>query len=319
MGNKYIFVIINNYYKKPFKIILEKIFENKIYDLSNIKFIKLNELPWFYNNKVCLYEQGLNDGCNIILNYEDDNILKYLKIKGYDFKKYDISKNIFKNYKIVKKINKKINFIKYFYYIVLIFVLTYLLNNIHKYIIENIGYEINKGSFERIEKLIEDNIASKLSMVSIIKKYYYYIDRLKSIKIDKPKKCLNIGIISNNYIFNALYYDYTIERLLSNKNMISNRYITLFKEDKFRIKYYKYIVKKLINNEYDGIVFFSEEGNIVDDSASLFLEKFCNKENISFINIIFNENINEKNIENKINMLNDLIIMNSRKKMIEKY
>ena len=319
MDNKYIFILINSHYKKPFKIVLEKMFQNRIYEFVDVEFNKLSELSWFYNNRICLYEQGLKNGCNIILNYNDNDIMRYLKIKGYDFKNYNISKNIFKNYRIVKKLNKKINFFKYCYYLILIFLIKYLLDNIQKYIIENIGYEIKKGNFERIEKLIEDNIVSKLNIITIIKKYYYYIERLRSINLDKPKKCLNIGIISNNFIFNNLYSDYTIERELSNKNMICRRYIPFFKNDKFLIKYYRYLINKLINGGCDGIIFLSEEGSIIDDNSYVLLEKISSKVGMPFININFNESTSKKNIENKINMLNDLIIMNNKKKIREKY
>ena len=305
-------------------IILEKLFLCKIYCLSDIDNLYYNELPYYLNQRLSLYKKGLNQGCNIILNYNDSEILKILK-KDYEFEDYKISNNFIKNYKIVKKINNKINIFKYTKYAILINLIIYLLNNIQKYITMNIGFEITKGNFIRIKNKIDDDLCSELKFLTIIKKYSYYLNRLKCISLDKPKKCLNIGVFSNEYVHNKLYYDYTLENILSNKNMICKK--SFYHINKFKYKYYKYKINKyckyitninvvkniydILYNDYDGIIYITQDANLLDDVSMIIIENICKKEKISMINISFNEKISKMYIENNINMLYDLININN--------
>ena len=180
MNDKKILLIIDNYYK-PIKNILEKLFLCKIYLISDI--LKLNnyDISYFYKKKISAYKQGLDNGCNIVLNNNDNDILDVLKNEGYKFEQYNITNNIFKNYKIIKKINNKINIFNYLKYYLLINLSILLINNFQKYIRTNIGFEINKGNFERIEKSINNNLLSRLNIFTILKKYFYFKNRLNSI------------------------------------------------------------------------------------------------------------------------------------------
>lgn len=308
MNKNNVYLLIDYYYKEPLKIIFEKLLMTNINCISDINDI---------------YEETSN---NIIIsykNYDDTN------------KQYHFTNNIFNNYKIVKKINNKINVIKYIRYYILIILSTCLINKVQKYIRSNIGFEINDGSFERIEKSFKNNLTNKLSMFSIIKEYHYYMKRLKNLKIDKPKRCINIGILSNDYIPNKLYYDYTVEKILSNKNIYCIRIIgqSYFSDLFVKYKLYKirkyckynignkvinniYFLKKLIKLQYDGIIFIKKD-NIIDISTNSLIDSICSKEKIPMISIKFDNNINKINIENNINVLYDLIKLNNNNKMRE--
>ena len=115
--NKKVLMIMDDYYKIPVRDLLEKL---------------LNcEVEVIYNSNL---ENALEDDGNIILNYHDKimfyNTCCTLKKKGYKFESYNISNDIFKNYKIVKNINPNINIFKYIKYKILIKFIIYLLNNI---------------------------------------------------------------------------------------------------------------------------------------------------------------------------------------------
>lgn len=317
--NNNIILLVEKYYSEPVRLIFEKMLSCNIYCLSNLE----------DNN----YQKIIDNDYNIIINYMNNSIINILKQDGYKFKVYNITNNNINNYKVIKKINNKINIFIYIKYVILLYLTIYLINNLQKYIRSSIGYEINKGSFERIEKRINSTFTSKLNIISIIKNYFYYKGRLKEIYIDKPKKCLKIEILSNEYIFNKLYYDYTIENLLSNKNMKCDRYIGKTYINKIIKKYYMYKikkyckydigsnsikniykVKKALNLKYDGIIFISNDENIIDECTSLIIESICKKENMPMINIKFDNNINKLYIDNNINMLYDLININNTKK-----
>ena len=305
-----IYLLIDDYYKEPLKNIFERLLDYKIYCISDI------------NNQ---YEENEN---NIIINY---NNISFFKNK----KEYILTNNLIKNYKILKQINSKIDIFKFIRYYTLIDLTIFLINQIQKYIRSNIGFEINKGNFERIEKSFNKNLTKKLTIYSILKEYKYYIKRFKNIKLDKPKKCINIGILSSSYIPSKLYYDYTLEKMLSDKNIICNRVIgkpyfsdLFIKYHLYKIrKYCKYnignkvvnniyVLKKLINNKYDGLIFI-KSNSIEDISTSLLIDSICSKEKMPMISLNYDEKINEINIENNINVFYDLIKLNNSNKMSE--
>ena len=231
--------------------------------------------------------------------------------------------------KNVKKINNKIRLYKYIRNIFLIRLVKRLINKTKKYITSNIGFEINEGSFERVDKLVNERI----HYGNIIKNYFYYIKRLKNISLDKPKKIYKIGIISNNYIPINLYYDYTIEKLMGLKNIEPIRYINFNKINKFKLKYYLYkindycenniglniikniyITKKLIDNKCDGILNIIDSNLISDIDSNIIINNMCNKNNIPLVTLNYNEKSTKLDIENIVKVLYDSIhIKNSNK------
>ena len=157
MEYKKIMLIIDQYYNKPIKNILDKMFLCEVYCLSNVEYDYNKELNYYFNQRTNTYKNGLDNGCNIVLNFNDDDIINLLKIKKYNFIDYKVSNNVINNYKIVKEINEKINFFKYIVYNYYIFLTIFLINRFQKIIRKNIGFEINKGSYERIENSFINN------------------------------------------------------------------------------------------------------------------------------------------------------------------
>ena len=156
-----------------------------------------------------------------------------------------------------------------------------LKNNLQKYIRRNIGFEINKGSFERINKLIMNTDDFKMLLIN----YHYYINRLKNIPLDKPKKVFYVAVIINKIINNALLNDYTIEKIASNKNIICDRY------------YNNVNIKKIIKKRYDGILYIGINKEKI----------ICENDQIPILFVCFNERINEITLENSLNVLSDFI------------
>lgn len=313
--NKKVLMIIDDYYKIPVRDLLEKL---------------LNcEVEVIYNSNL---ENALEDDGNIILNYHDKimfyNTCCTLKKKGYKFESYNISNDIFKNYKIVKNINPNINIFKYIKYTILIKFIIYLLSNIQMYIRKNIGFEINDGSFDRIIKTMNNNIHKDENIIKILKKYFYYKERFNNIALDKPKKYLKLGIISNEYISKNLYYDYTLEKLLSNKNIEPLRYINNPITNRLKTRYYRYKIRKycknnignnIIKNIYNvlklkkrkcnAVLLLMNKNNYQDIILSILLESICFKEKMTFLKLDF-EIINEEKLENNINAFYDILNLN---------
>lgn len=336
MIDNYICLIVNDYYKESIKNILENLLSSKVYCISKINYINDINLPYSIKSRFYSYKKCLDEGCNIILNYNDDIIMNKLIKDNYKFEVFNINSNFIIDYKTVKKINKKINIFKYNYYKLITKLTIYFIDKLQEFINLNIGFEITKGTIERINKSINNNLTSTLNIRSIIKQYFYYKNRLKNIKLDKPNKCLKVGIISNNYILNELYFNHTIEELSSNKNIevkrYTNRYINNYILNKYYFykirKYCKYNIKnnitqniyrliKLIKKEYDGIILLTQYKHIDDEILNIIINNICRNENISFINIDFDENISEIKIDNTIDVFYDMITINNAKKKDE--
>ena len=170
MSDNNVFLLIDNQYKECIKNILEKLFNCNVNCISIFSDFKIDDTK-----------------NNIVINYKNNY---YLKNKN--FREYIVNDNIIKNYYVIKRINTKINIIKYLKYLILINITIILINNIQKYIRSNIGYEIVDGSFERIERGMNNNLTRDVDLISIMKNYIYYKKRFKDIKLDKPKKCLQV-------------------------------------------------------------------------------------------------------------------------------
>jgi len=232
-------------------------------------------------------------------------------------------------YKLLENVylNKKINAIKK---IIIIKIVKHMIDNFQKYIRSNIGFEIIEGSFERIEKSINDNLLLDLRIIIIIKKYYYYKNKLRNVSLDKPKNISNILILSNDYIDNKLYYNYFIEKTLGSKNITSKRNSISCNNSYLKNKYYfmkvheycKYnIGKNIINNvyitlknirkDYKAIMFLKTNTN-EDISTYIILKRICDKESIPFVYLNFNENMCEEYIKNTIVALSDMINIYNR-------
>ena len=175
---------------------------------------------------------------------------------------------------------------------------------------------------------MNNNIHKDENIIDILKKYYYYKERFSNIPLDKPKKIMKLAIISNEYIAEKLYYDFTIEKLLSNKNIEPLRYMNNPIINKFKIKYYLYKIRKycknnignnIVKNIYNVLNLKKRNCNVVlllmkkenyqDIILSILLENICYNKKITFLKLDF-ENINEEKLKNNINAFYDILNLN---------
>lgn len=335
MSKPCVLILSDKYYSDSIKKIYEKILNCNIRTISNVD-LTSDDSDICFQLKCILnqYNEGMKYGCNIILDNNEMNKLPYYKSNNYKY--YSLDGNIFKDYKVIKKINPKVKFLYYLRYKMHIKLITFLLRNTQLYIRKNIGFEINEGSFERIENALNKHIANNNNVINILKYYFYYKTKLKNVYLDKPKNCLKVGIISNKYIPVELYYNYFIEKEFSNNNIEVSRNIEYnYKESKLKIKYYLFKLRQyckynigfrelrslyrtnnFIKRNYDSIIFIKTSNCLQDINTSIIIKKMCSNNDIPFMVIDFNENITELKLKNDINAFYDMmrIIKNNNKK-----
>lgn len=336
-------------YYIPIKYIIKKITNcNIIVPPKNTK--KTIELGSKYSpSDICMpfkynlgnYIEALNSGANILIQagggcrygYYAELQEKILKDLGYQFEFINLIKNnhisLIKLYQISKKINPKLNLIKYIYYLLQGIIIIITMDKLDKYIRENIGFEKEKGTFEKIQKKYYNSISqSQLSITKILKIYKKYKQEYKNITLKETYKpsILLIGELyslmdsesSNNLEINLAKQGFKIIRytnltyLLLIKRFM--RQILLFKGRKY-IKYTlgadgtESVVHAYEHSKsgIDGIIHIKSFGCVPEINAMPILSKISEEYNVPILYLSFDSENNIANIDTKIEAFTDMI------------
>lgn len=339
---------LGNYYI-PIKYIIKKITNcNIIIPPKNTK--KTIELGSKYSpSDICMpfkynlgnYIEALNSGANILIQagggcrygYYAELQEQILSDLGYNFEFINLIQNnhisLTKLYKTAKKINSKLNIIKYIYYLLQGIILIITMDKLDKYIRENIGFEKEKGTFEKIQKKYYNSISqSQLSITKILKIYKKYKQEYKNITLKETYKpsILLIGELyslmdsesSNNLEINLAKQGFKIIRytnltyLLLIKRFM--RQILLFKGRKY-IKYTlgadgtESVVHAYEHSKsgIDGIIHIKSFGCVPEINAMPILSKISEEYNVPILYLSFDSENNIANIDTKIEAFTDMI------------
>ena len=296
-------------------------------------------MPFKYN--LGNYIESLNAGANILIQagggcrygYYAELQEQILKENGYQFEFINIIKNnhvsLLKLYKISKKINSKLNIFKYLYYIIQGVIIIITMDKIDKYIRENIGYEKNKGDFEKIEKRYKNSLQQeKLGIIKILKLYKKYKKILTEIPLAENLK-LEILIIGELYSLMDFEASNNLERNLAKEGIKVIRYtnltyLLLIKRFMRRIllwkgrKYLKYtlgadgtesVVHAVEHCKLgiDGIIHIKSFGCVPEINAMPILNKISDEYHIPILYLSFDGENNISNIDTKIEAFTDMI------------
>jgi len=185
-------------------------------------------VPFKYN--LGNYIEALENGANVLIQagggcrfgYYGELQEEILKNLGYNFKFYKLTARSLDKlafYKMLKKINPNLSFGKYVYSAYFLYKHVKLLDEIEDYIRKNIGFEVNIGDFEKLEKKFhcEMKVIKKISDIRKISVKYKKL--FKNISIKKPKNCLKVGIVGEFYVLIEPFSNYYIERELAKKGI----------------------------------------------------------------------------------------------------
>lgn len=338
-------------YNTPIKFILEKLTD---YEVRPSKQITKNTLELGSKHSpeyACLpfkytlgnYIESLEDGAGIILQagggcrfgYYYELQQQILTDLGYEFEFYSLTDNdvngIRSIYNTFKKLNPHIKKIKYLYYLLLTFLMIYFMDKTDIYIRKNIGFEIHKGSFDRIKNSMLTKFSKTKGFIDLIKNYLYYKKRFINIPLDKPKNCIKIGIVGELYTSMQPHSTYFLERELANMNVEITRFTNvtfLLITKRFKEKYYLRKIKKyckytlgsdameniarakiLIDKGYDGIIHIKPFGCTPEIGGMKILENLCNDENMPLMFLTFDTNTSELGIKTRLEAFYDMLNM----------
>lgn len=295
-------------------------------------------VPFKYNmgNYIEALEMGANTliqgggGCRY--GYFGELEEKILRDLGYDFEFYNmISDNhisLKKGYRFCKKMNSRTNPFKCLYYLFNSLLMIIFIDKIEKYIRLNMGFEVEKGSFEKLEKEYLNSFKNN-GICKNIWLYFKYKKEFKKILIDKPLSHLRVyllgelySLIDSNTAYDTerklikmgieVYRDTDLTYLLITKRFKLNRMIRRGK------KYIKYhlgadasgtIVKSLEAAEkgFDGILHLKSFGCTPEISAMSILPKISLEYNIPILYFSFDAEDNEVGVDTRLEAFYDMI------------
>lgn len=336
-------------YYIPIKFLLTKLTKYKVIESPPItkKTIELGSkhspdfvcIPFKYN--LGNFIETLNNGSNVLIQagggcrygYYSEVQEKILKDLGYDFEFYSLvdSDRItpLSLYKTFKKIDKRIPIYKMLYYPLLTILMIRYMDNIDNYIRLNIGFEVEKNSFDNLKKEMLNSFKNCKGYISLTLRYLKYKKKFKKLEINKPKNCLKVGIIGELYTSMEPFASYFLEKELASMNIEVKRFTNvsflLYEKKLVKKKYLRYIKeyckytigadgmdnvyrsKYLINKGYDGLIHIKPFGCTPEIGAIPIIRKVCQDNKIPIIYFSFDSQTSETGIKTRLEAFYDML------------
>ena len=287
--------------------------------------------------------EALDMGANVLIQfgggcrygYYSELQKQILKDLGYKFELYNLvtagKTDIKRIYKIIKKIDKNFNLFKGLYYLFITYKMIKYMDKIDDYIGRNVGFEVEKNSFNNLLKEMLEKFSLVNNPISLCYLYHKYFKKFKKIKINKPNNCLKVGLIGELYTLMEPFSNYYIEKELAKFNIEIKRFTnvnyllfsnkkTTNKALKKAKKYMKYKMcadassnvywtKYLGQKKYDGIIHIKSSFCTPEISVMPILNKVANDYNIPLIFLSFDANTSEVGIKTRLEAFHDMIEM----------
>lgn len=238
-------------------------------------------------------------------------------------------------YKISKDIGSDLSFRQFIYYLLLAVKMARIIDDIEAYIRENIGFEVDAGSFENLQKKFLDELRKVDSFKMLDNVYKKYDSQFKKLKIQKPRDCLKVGVVGELYMLMEPFSNYFMEKELAKNEILVSRYITvtylLFEKSRMKKqrlkqagKYLKYGIgadgtdsvgksKLMAEQGYDGIIHIKPFGCIPEINAMPMLQNISKDYQIPILYFSFDSQTSETGVKTRLEAFYDMIQMRKEK------
>ncbi len=296
-------------------------------------------VPFKYN--LGNYIEALEKGANVLIQggggcrygYYAELQEEILRKLGYDFEFYNLIVDnhisLKKGYRFCKKINSKTNIFKCGYYLFNSLVMILCIDKIEKYIRSNMGFEVTRGEFEKLEEEYFSSFDKNNGLFKIIKNYYRYKKNFKKISLNKNGKHLKVMLIGELYSLIDFNTSYNTERKLMKMGievyretdltyLLIGKKMRLSKMVRKSKKYIKYNLGadaslsvfnalRAVRDGYDGIIHMKSFGCIPEITALSILENIASENNIPMISLSFDAEDNEVGVDTRLEAFYDMI------------
>ena len=264
---------------------------------------------------------------------------KILKDLGYDITLINLvtkgRTNFKRIYKLLKQIDPKVKIRKILYYGFITLKMVKYMDHVDEYIRDNVGFELQEGSFENIKFKMLNDFKKVKNYRSLYKTYQRYTKELLNIQVRKPDNPLKVGIIGELYTIMEPFSNYFLEKELAKNHIEIKRFTNvhyLLLEKKNKIKKYlkdtkKYIkyklgadaadniarAKYLCENNYDGIIHIKSSFCTPEIGAMPIINKVCEDYNVPVIYFSFDAATSETGIKTRLEAFYDMLEMRKNK------
>ena len=266
-----------------------------------------------------LHEQILKD-----LGYK----VEFVNMAGADYSKPLTFYNEF------KKINPNLNLKKVTEGLLLAVKVVKVIDEVEDYIRQNVGFEIEEGSFDKIQKEFLNELRTVANKKELKNTYKKYMHRLKEIELNKPEHPLKVGFIGEYYTVMDPDSNHYMEKELAKKGIVIKRWMSLtnsffnspVKEIKKSIKDYAkydmgatamYTIMTALDyakNHYDGIIHVKSAGCTPEIDAMPVLQKISEDYKIPIIYFSFDSQTSDVGINTRIEAFYDMMMMRKEHK-----
>ena len=340
-------------YNHPMKKLVKELTDLEVIDTPLItkKTISLGSkyspdsvcVPFKYN--LGNFIEALEKGANVLLQAGGGCRYRYyaevqetiLKDLGYNFKFIQIIGKDhlrFKElYQIFKNLNPKLTKRKFIKSVINAIFYINFLDKCEDIIRHKIGFEIKKGSFQKMKEQFLKECDNSKSLIKLTRTYFKYKRKFNKIPIKKPKNCIKVGIIGELYTAMEPFATYELEKMLAEYKIEIKRFTNLsyllwkkslllpYLKRKCK-KYCKYTlgadgldnvyrVLWLKKHNYDGIIHTKPTGCTPEIGAMPIIMNAAKDNKMPIIFLSFDEQTSSEGLKTRIEAFYDLL--NARK------
>jgi predicted nucleotide-binding protein (sugar kinase/HSP70/actin superfamily) len=192
-------------------------------------------IPFKYN--LGNYIEALDKGANFVIQagggcrfgYYGEVQEEILKKLGYEFEffKFPNDYNFLTLARALQKINPKVSITTILYSLGLAYFKIRAIDKIEDYIRLNIGFEIEKGEFEKTFKLFLRDLGKDKKILRVRGTQARYLKLFKNIKLNKPENPIRVVILGEVYVVMEPFSNFSIEKQLGEKGVEVHRHSSL--------------------------------------------------------------------------------------------
>lgn len=287
--------------------------------------------------------ETLESGANVLVQfgggcrygYYSELQEQILKDLGYKFTYINLVSaghtDLKKVYQEIKKIEPNLNLIKSLYYLLITIKMVNYMDKVDDYIRHNIGFEVNRGEFNKVKDEMLQSFSKSKSLYDLRKRYKKYFLKIRKIKVNKPENCMKVGIIGELYTIMEPFANYYLEEELAKHNIEVTRFTNvtyLLFQKKYKIKRYLKEAKQYIkyrmgadasdniartlemcNKNYDGIIHIKSSFCTPEIGAMPIISKIASEYKIPVIFFSFDANTSKTGIKTRLEAFYDMLEM----------
>ena len=341
-------------YVMPFKYFVERVFDAEVVlpPVLTKKSLELGSMhspdfvcaPFKYN--LGNYIEALETGADTLIQFGGPCRLGYygelheqiLRDLGYEFSFINLAGMRMKKPKsiwdFVKKHNEGLSIETLAVTLPTTIAMVHQMDELEKHIREHIGFEVEKGSFERLYNGYLTDAAQVKNKRELRRLYSHYYKEIKGVKVDLPRDLLKVGVIGEYYTIMEPFSNHYLEKELASMKIFVTRGLnissTVFHRKVPKIlrqvqNYVRYDIGAtgvdtintalaLSKKGYDGLIHVKSFGCMPEIDAMTVLQNVSHDYKIPVLYFTFDTQTSETGIKTRLEAFQDMMLMRKGKR-----